>query len=821
MRKRWFLILFASALIEIEFPVQSRALQVQTLNAAVAENHARQVTIRSCWGGLGPRADATIFITRSKDAYKRDGQSIDPALVDALVTALRSALIPQPDPSQLGITQSWLTAHATSQQPHSNSDPGVPTPGQLSLFQQSFTDMKLIARVLPELFKNWHSDDYPGARIEIVLEDNSRLVAYSNSQFAYMLPWNIGAEKQETYNPSISHAVAALLPPKTVNKDRLADDDLASELSEAVMGEIETAFDLRGVEDRVGADLARLRAKYQVTSATIDPWLRPEYGPDKFDPDHPEVNLHVILSKASFPPNVSDEVTLQEIASRVQGIDGFLASAGKYEDLVFSVPWLEQYLIAHPKVWVRITYVHNSSFGTDAARRFAADMKKRERNDLAQMGIAERDQIALIQVGVKYAESYWLVFPDKHMVLWRYQGPGGLLKWSPSDFGEGRCADEGINNGGCSGRGVAPDGTLVPEGTPRDVACVHAWRTRHPQPSAVPGALFDVMEHGRGGYIDLSGKVVIPLCFDDVGEFSEGLARFERDGRWGYLDLAGNIAIQPQFPWAEDFREGLAHVQASGEALGYNGRWGYINKAGEIVIAPDAKRMIDDEDGIETAFHDGLAMVEVDGEIPPRKGFIDKSGKVVIPARFTYVYPFSEGLAAATESESGDAGWGFIDKTGKWVVPQNYAWASNFQSGVAPVDNKKNCAYIDKTGTITLSMPAPGGKKSCTMAWGDFNEGLSRWLFGQKYGFIDRTGKTLINPQFDLTEGFSEGLAAVEIGKKWGYIDATGKMVIAPQDWSSAKPFHNGLAQVVTHGRWGYIDKTGKYVWGPRTQGDD
>ena len=80
------------------------------------------------------------------------------------------------------------------------------------------------------------------------------------------------------------------------------------------------------------------------------------------------------------------------------------------------------------------------------------------------------------------------------------------------------------------------------------------------------------MDHGRGGYIDLTGKVVIPLCFDDVGEFSEGLARFERDGRWGYLDLVGNIAIQPQFPWAEDFHEGLAHVQATGEALGYDGR---------------------------------------------------------------------------------------------------------------------------------------------------------------------------------------------------------------------------------------------------------
>ena len=100
---------------------------------------------------------------------------------------------------------------------------------------------------------------------------------------------------------------------------------------------------------------------------------------------------------------------------------------------------------------------------------------------------------------------------------------------------------------------------------------------------------------------------------------------------------------------------------------------------------------------------------------------------------------------------------------------------------------------------------------------GDFTDGLSRWLFGKKYGFIDRNGKTVIPPQFDLTYGFSEGLAAVQIGKKWCYIDKTGRLVIAPQEFWNVKPFHNGLTQVQTKdGSVGYIDRSGKYLWGPR-----
>jgi hypothetical protein len=491
--------------------------------------------------------------------------------VAALVTALQWPLISKPVAASLGITPSSLIAHAASHQPRSNGDPGEPTSGQRALFEKSFTDMARIDRLLPELFENMHTDDYPSARIEVILDDNSKLIAYSGSQFAYMLPWCVGPEKKASYNPAISRAVAALLPPKTVNKDRLADADIAAELSTAVMSEIENEYDLRGAQDRVGPDLVHFRPLYQVTYATVDPWISSEYGPDKYDSKHEEVNLHARLHKTTFPPNVSDEVTLPDVNGRIQGIDLFLASAGKYEDLVLSVPWLSQYILTHPKTWVRINYVHDASLGADALRRFAADMKFRERNDLAEKARAQRKQIALIQVGAKYAESYWLVFPDKHLLLWRYEGPSGLLNWNPSDFGEGECAGLGINNGGCSGREVDPHGTLISEGTPRDVACVQSWRAQHPQP-ATPDALFDVMEHDRGGFIDRTGAVVIPLCFETVGDFSEGLAPFERDGRWGYIDPVGSVVIQPVFPWAEEFHEGLDGEAPARELASMSGK---------------------------------------------------------------------------------------------------------------------------------------------------------------------------------------------------------------------------------------------------------
>ncbi|WP_235596447.1 WG repeat-containing protein, partial [Leptospira weilii] len=98
-------------------------------------------------------------------------------------------------------------------------------------------------------------------------------------------------------------------------------------------------------------------------------------------------------------------------------------------------------------------------------------------------------------------------------------------------------------------------------------------------------------------------------------------------------------------------------------------------------------------------------------------------------------------------------------------------------------------------------------------------------LVGDKYGYIDKTGKFIIPSQFDNAHSFSEGLAAVQIGKKWGFIDKTGNFVIPPQFYN-ANSFSEGLAavQICEEGsdngcgkwKWGYIDKTGNVAIQPQ-----
>lgn len=91
-------------------------------------------------------------------------------------------------------------------------------------------------------------------------------------------------------------------------------------------------------------------------------------------------------------------------------------------------------------------------------------------------------------------------------------------------------------------------------------------------------------------------------------------------------------------------------------------------------------------------------------------------------------------------------------------------------------------------------------------------------LVNGKWGFIDRSGKIVIEPKFDAFHYWShfregDGLLVIQVGGKWGYCDQTGAIKIAPR-FDEAREFSDGLAAVKVGDKWGFIDQTGRVVIG-------
>lgn len=82
-------------------------------------------------------------------------------------------------------------------------------------------------------------------------------------------------------------------------------------------------------------------------------------------------------------------------------------------------------------------------------------------------------------------------------------------------------------------------------------------------------------------------------------------------------------------------------------------------------------------------------------------------------------------------------------------------------------------------------------------------------------GFAERVSREPRIPRiFERVMNFSEGVAGVRIDGKYGYVDRTGKRVIDPR-FDLAGEFRNGHAEVVVGGHTGIIDRSGTFVLKP------
>lgn len=241
------------------------------------------------------------------------------------------------------------------------------------------------------------------------------------------------------------------------------------------------------------------------------------------------------------------------------------------------------------------------------------------------------------------------------------------------------------------------------------------------------------------------------------------------------------------------------------------GRQGFMDASGRIVI-----------DAVYTKvypFSDGLAAVADDSH---RWGYINERGEIVIAPRFAMPGFFVEGLAPAREEFNSP--WGYIDRGGNWVIKPRFNLAEAFAGGmalvghqtissrlltsVADVEMDVRWEVIDRAGRRVD--PATAVKRAALPA-----DALLPASQGGLKGYTDRAGRFVIAPQFRSADWFAEDRAAVFLDGAWGFIETTGRVVIAPR-YKYVGRFAEGVAPVQHGEKWGFIDRDGNFVIEPR-----
>lgn len=94
----------------------------------------------------------------------------------------------------------------------------------------------------------------------------------------------------------------------------------------------------------------------------------------------------------------------------------------------------------------------------------------------------------------------------------------------------------------------------------------------------------------------------------------------------------------------------------------------------------------------------GLAKVKKNG----KWGFIDTTGAVIVPPKYTQVENFNDGLArvrmGAKAGRTG--GWGLVDTKGNEIVKPMFEWIYDFVDGKAMVKSDGAEGWIDRNGNM-------------------------------------------------------------------------------------------------------------------------
>lgn len=204
------------------------------------------------------------------------------------------------------------------------------------------------------------------------------------------------------------------------------------------------------------------------------------------------------------------------------------------------------------------------------------------------------------------------------------------------------------------------------------------------------------------GFINTKGDTVIYPQFEKVSEFSDGLCMASKDGyKYGYINTSGEWVIEPTFEIGasmkiggeydfseKDFSSGYVAIQKED-------KYGVMDKSGKMVL--------DYKYAFIGKFSEGLAPAKKDSLY----GYMDIKGNWIIKPKYNGAEMFSHGLAAVSKGPFLEELWGFIDHSGKEVIPltiygnYNFTQPLKFWDGVVACMIEKDIfGYINRAGKV-------------------------------------------------------------------------------------------------------------------------
>lgn len=314
-----------------------------------------------------------------------------------------------------------------------------------------------------------------------------------------------------------------------------------------------------------------------------------------------------------------------------------------------------------------------------------------------------------------------------------------------------------------------------------------------------------VKKNDSFGAINHLGEIIIPIQYDGISLCNNGWFRVKKGtgylGKWGIIDTKGKIILE--FNYQE------INIDNKGANVMKDGKWGRFLKSKKWAFSPSLKV------NKLHAFENGIAKIERGPLYDPidRKtligykyeGFINESGKVIIPPTYKEVIGFQrawntqEGLAIINKNGL----HGFVNYQGEIVLDATFKSTGNFteiwtiHKGIAKVVDQDNLvSFVDSNGKEVLPYEFNDITEQYQKVWNDSN-GVCIASYEDNYGLINYKGERKTPFVYQKLFQFNDSLfVAASNQKKWGLINSQGDSIIY-FNYNNAIPISNKYVQFI------------------------
>lgn len=261
------------------------------------------------------------------------------------------------------------------------------------------------------------------------------------------------------------------------------------------------------------------------------------------------------------------------------------------------------------------------------------------------------------------------------------------------------------------------------------------------------------------GYYNLNGSLALETDYDMIHPFSDGVALVRKfapihiDGglaggiQWFFesylINTSGEIVLELPASFGYEIEYGGGDYVEQFSLTGGVG-WYSEGLLGFYSCIPVENSIFDHADWTETQINTNRI---TDGRTG---GYMDITGKVIIPQQYSNTYSFSEGLACVVSSDGTSIG--FIDKTGNVVIPFVYdEYGTSFHDGLAAVGRNGKIGYINAQNKVVIPFEYDDAFAA--------SDGICPVAKGGRYGLIDYSGNVVLPLEYDDISEYTNGVA--------------------------------------------------------------